>query len=86
MNFAPHVPGLRDMLWIAAGISILTLSGCATPKPGEGEANKDGSVTVTIPAERVAECAEQGGCHMFTRDELLELVVRSRAAGAKAGI
>lgn len=72
---------------LALGLMLLLLAGCASiPKPGEAEPNKDGSITVTIPPDRVAECAEQGGCHMFTRAELLELVQQARAAGAKAGI
>ncbi|MGH8429620.1 MAG: hypothetical protein ACREUF_04365 [Solimonas sp.] len=35
-----------------------------------GCAGKPGDVTITVPAARVAQCEQQGGCSFVSHDEL----------------
>lgn len=56
-------------------ILAAALTGCANApaKPGAA-ANPDGSMTITVSAQRVAECKEQGGCALVTRAQVDELM------------
>ena len=64
---------MKHILWIAifALIFALALPGCTTPTVTRAS---DGSVQVTISAARVANCKANGGCGLYSRNELLELV------------
>jgi hypothetical protein len=55
---------------------LAALAGCATtPK-------EDGSLQVTIAAERVAQCKEQGGCALLTQAEAIAIAVQAYQEGA----
>lgn len=71
---------------LSLGLMLLMLTGCASVPSREPVANKDGSLTVTIPPDRTQECLEQGGCRLMSLAELQRLVQAAMAAGAKAGI
>lgn len=40
-----------------------------TPQP-------DGSLVITLSVEAVKACAEQGGCRIMSRDQLMEFIER----------
>ena len=60
-------------------LSIVVLTGCASLPP------VDGSVTVTVPAEKVAQCKAQGGCGLFSPRQILELMQQAYDLGVVAG-
>lgn len=55
----PAVIGLRDVLWIAAAIAILSLAGCANG--------------VTLTDEEAVACRNDG-CAAFTEREFLQFM------------
>lgn len=61
-------------------LALLAMAGCAsTPATPQG----DGSLTVKISAQRVANCKANGGCGLYSRNELLEMVKEAAEAGAR---
>lgn len=64
--------------------AALALAGCAAVAPkGAATYNADGSATVTIAPQRVAECKKGGGCGLFSRAELAAFAERAATYGAK---
>lgn len=60
-------------------ISLFVLAGCATTQPPA-----DGSMTVTVPAEKVAQCRAQGGCGIFSAPQIMEMVQQGYDLGEKS--
>lgn len=75
-------------MWRAAlTAAVLALAACAAPATAPAseptaktaadatvQLNADGSMDIHVSPDRVAECFEQGGCSVFTRDELVALM------------
>jgi hypothetical protein len=59
---------------------LVALAGCAAvPTP-------DGDLHITIAADRVAQCKEQGGCALFSQAEIIQLLGEAIEEGAKAAM
>lgn len=67
---------MKHILWLAtlALILALALPGCSTTPAGKAVYERDGTATVTVAASRVANCRANGGCGLYSRNELIELV------------
>jgi hypothetical protein len=67
---------------IAIGIGLLILlamcAGCATTSSGD--------LHITVKADRVTQCHQQGGCALFTQGEVLQMIEEAIEADAKAAI
>lgn len=59
--------------------AVVLLTGCATTKPTE-----NGDLQITVKADLVAQCNEQGGCALFTQAEVLGMLNEAVQAGATA--
>lgn len=62
-------------------IAVLVLAGCASIG-SEPYTDAQGNMHLTVPAARVAECHEQGGCGIVTRAELDALAAEASRLGA----
>ena len=76
---------MRALFWLAclALILALALPGCAAPVKGTATGNSDGTITITVSAARVANCKANGGCGLFSRKELLDMVEAAAEAGMR---
>lgn len=73
---------MKNSLTVLAVLTTaLCLPGCASmPAAGAAQAGE----TVTIPPERLAQCQAQGGCSLFTFEELLQTMPEAYHMGAAA--
>lgn len=76
--------------------AVLGLAACADPASSPAGAsastpnvvakqNPDGSLDLHVSPARVAECAAQGGCSIFTRDQLVETMQWAADAASRKG-
>lgn len=74
---------MRTLFWLLclALIFALALPGCTTP--GSATPQGDGTMTVTVSAARVANCKAHGGCGLYSRDELLQMIKEAAEAGTR---
>ena len=74
---------MNNFLWFLVVVLILALAlpGCATK--GTASAMSDGTMTVTVSAARVANCKANGGCGLYSRNELLQMIDAALEEGAR---
>jgi hypothetical protein len=41
------------------------------------EHKADGSVTITLPPEVMAQCIKEGGCQLFSRDAVMQIAAQA---------
>ena len=63
-------------------ILLLTLVGCASTG-GSVTKEGDGSLLIRVAPSRVANCKANGGCGLYSRAELEEMVREAVEAGAR---
>jgi uncharacterized protein YceK len=63
-------------------LAIAALAGGCASVPSPAAAPAGGGQTITVAAERVAQCRAQGGCLLVSQAELMQGMAEAYQAGA----